>query len=114
MSTLVLTTLINAEQFAGSAAHIQRGQILFLSPFEKSLLSPYGKAVAMHALEAAIPLLARRFAPNLRVNMICSGPALAAITRPAPAPHNCARLTEAIRYVLAAGAMTGQVLAIDM
>lgn len=70
---------------------------------------PFAEALAQRGLGAAVPLLALAFAPRLRVNAIGILPASAQLPQGTPD----ADIAAALRFVIDAPALTGQMIALD-
>jgi hypothetical protein len=70
---------------------------------------PFARALAQRSLLAAVPLLALEFAPRVRVNAIGVLPPCAQL--PGGTPD--ADIAAALRFVIDAPALTGQMIALD-
>jgi len=70
---------------------------------------PFAEALALRTLQAAVPLLALEFAPRLRVNAIGILPPCPQLPQGTPP----ADIAAALRFVIDAPALTGQMIALD-
>lgn len=71
--------------------------------------APFAEALVLRSLQAAVPLLALTFAPRLRVNAIGILPGSPQLPQGTPE----ADIAAALRFVIDAPALTGQMIALD-
>jgi hypothetical protein len=70
---------------------------------------PFAAALAQRSLTAAVPLLALEFAPRLRVNAVGTLPGSPQLPQGTPE----ADIAAALRFIIDAPALTGQMIALD-
>lgn len=117
MTANVIGPALLAQAFAKALPATGHGLIINFA--DRSLSDPapepFSAALSQSALWSMTRLLAQALAPRIRVNLIAPGPALAAL-RPASVEGDdvAQRVGEAVRYLLRAEAVTGQMIALDL
>lgn len=101
--------------FALDLGATQRGGIVLMldlthaQPRAGEAPPPFAPALALRTLLAAVPVLALEFAPRLRVNAIGTLPPSPSLPQGTPD----ADIAAALRFVIDAPALTGQMIALD-
>ena len=127
METNLRAPLVLAQAFARRLPKDREGQIVNI--LDQRVLNPrpefFSYSLSKSALWAATQMLAQALAPRIRVNGVAPGPTLASIHQDAQAFEAEARATllghasspaeiaQALRYLIEAPSVTGQLIAVD-
>jgi NAD(P)-dependent dehydrogenase (short-subunit alcohol dehydrogenase family) len=115
LAAAVIRPALLAQSFAEALPAGRSGLILNLVSHPLDETEPFSAMVGQSALRELTTRLAQALAPRIRVNLIAPGPVLPALPPVAASPEEVwERVGEAVRYLLGAEAVTGQVIALDL